>query len=165
MSTRASTLVGAVVAILIVGAVAVLGYYQFTVASHPPPPSSSTINVACPSPRCVNVTIPSGAGTPPPGYAAGGKTSFGFTPDTITLVIGKNDTVFWTNADSAIHTATSDQGAPTTFDTGNINGGSSAQITFAMPGTYTYHCTYHAWMQGKIIVLSGPVSSTSTTTH
>ena len=162
MSIKGSTAVGAVVAILIVGAVAVLGYYQFTVATGPHSSTTGPAQVTCPGPRCVNVTIPSGAGSAPAGYTQGAKTTYGFTPNTVTLVIGRNDTVVWTNADSAIHTATSDQGAPAAFDSGNINGGASWQYTFTVAGTYTYHCTYHAWMQGKIVVLPGS-SGTSTT--
>ena len=165
MSTKASTAVGVVVAILIVGAVAVLGYYQVVVASKSSSSTTSVQTVTCPSVQCVNVTIPSGAGIPPTGYSQGAKTTFGFTPDAITSVIGKNNTIYWTNADSAIHTATSDQGSPDSFDTGNIVAGASAQVTLMKPVTYFYHCSYHAFMQGKIIVLPGPPSATSTTTH
>ena len=139
-------------AVLIIGAVGVLGYYQVEVAPGQQSSSTSTAPaVTCPSSQCVNVTIPSGAGTPPQGYA-GGTTQYGFSPDVITIVIGKNNTVFWTNDDVSIHTATSDTAG--VFDTGNINGGNSAQFTFTTPGTFTYHCTYHAWMQGTIIVKS-----------
>lgn len=160
MSSNASTVVGAVVAIMIIGAVAVLGYYQVVIAPNMTS-STTTITIVCPSAQCASVTIPNAAGTQPPGYTQGAKTTYGFTPDAITVVVGVNNTLYWTNNDQAIHTATSDVGSPSTFDTGNINPGSSAQFTITIPGTYTYHCTYHAWMQGKIIVLAG---STSTTT-
>jgi plastocyanin len=155
MSSQGSTVVGAIVAILIIGAVGTLAYYQIEVAPGQASSSTSqtTLGVTCPSSACVNVTIPSGAATPPTGWTGSGKTTFGFTPDTITVVIGKNNTVFWTNDDASIHTATSD--AAGVFDTGNINQGQSAQFTFTTPGTYTYHCTYHAWMQGTIVVKSG----------
>lgn len=143
--------VGLVVAILIVAAVATIGYYQFVVAPNQQATSTTTTpSVTCPSSACVNVTIPAGASTPPNGYAAGSKTQFGFNPDKITIVIGKNNTVYWTNNDPSIHTATSDGAG--VFDTGNVNQGASAQFTFTTPGTYTYHCTYHPWMQGTIVV-------------
>lgn len=155
MSGQSSSVVGAIVAVLIIGAVATLGYYQFEVA--PGLNITSTTSgppaVTCPSAHCVNVTIPSGAASPPPSWTTGQKTTFGFTPDTIIVVIGKNNTVYWTNDDAAIHTATSD--TPGVFDTGNIAGGASSQWTFTTPGTFTYHCIYHAWMQGTIIVKSG----------
>ena len=141
-------------AILIVGAVATIGYYQVEVA--PGEESTSTTSgppaVTCPSSQCVNVTIFSGASTPPATWTGSGTTQYGFTPDVITLVIGTNNTVYWTNNDASIHTATSDKSG--VFDTGNIVQGASAQVTFTTPGTFTYHCIYHAWMQGTIIVKS-----------
>lgn len=154
MSKGGSSLVGIVVAVLIIGAVATLGYYQVEVAPGQQSSSTSTTPaVTCPSSQCVNVTIPIGASTPPAGWSGSGKTTFGFTPDVITVVIGKNNTVFWTNDDASIHTATSDTAG--IFDTGNLAQGASNQITFTTPGTFTYHCVYHAWMQGTIIVKSG----------
>ena len=159
MSTKASTAVGAVVAILIIGAVAVLGYYQVVIAPgfNSTSPTATTTSVVCPSAQCKNVTIPSGASTTAPG----------FTPDTITVMIGVNNTIYWINTDTVIHTATSDQGAPSAFNTGNIPPGTSAQVTILVPGTYTYHCNYHSIMTGKIIVLAGSTSTStsSSTSH
>ena len=150
-----STAVGVVVSVLIVAAVGSIAFYQFNVAPlmNTSTSTSTTPSVTCPSSACVNVTIPSGASGPPAGYAAGQKTQYGFSPDTITVVVGKNNTVYFINADVAVHTATSDTVG--VFDTGNIEGGSTAQVTLTTPGTYTYHCIYHAWMQGTIIVKSG----------
>ena len=154
MSGQSSTVVGVVVAVLIIAAVGTLAYYQFDVAGNSASTTSSTVpQVTCPSSACVNVTIPSAAATPPAGWTGSGKTTLGFMPDSITVVIGKNNTVYWTNDDASIHTATSDSAG--VFDTGNIVAGASAQWTFTTPGTYTYHCVYHAWMQGTIIVKSG----------
>jgi plastocyanin len=153
MSGQSSNVVGVVVAVLIIAAVGTLGYYQFEVAGNSTSTSSTVAQVTCPSSACVNVTMPSGAATPPAGWTGSGKTTFGFTPDSITVVIGKNNTVYWTNDDASIHTATSDTAG--VFDTGNVVAGGSAQWTFTTPGTYTYHCVYHAWMQGTIIVKSG----------
>ena len=148
-----SAAVGAVVAILIIGAVATLGYYQIAVTGNTTTTTTSSApTVTCPSAACVNVTIPSGASSPPAGYTAGQKTTFGFSPDTITVVIGKNNTVFWTNDDAAPHTATSDTAG--IFDSGTLNSGDTFQFTFTTPGTYTYHCNFHPWMQGTIIVKS-----------
>jgi len=162
MSSKSSTAVGLVVALLIIGAVATLGYYQFAVAAKQTSSSTSTAPaVTCPSAQCVNVTIPSGASSPPSGFATGQKTTYGFTPDVVTVVIGVNNTIYWTNNDASIHTATSDTSG--VFDTGNIAQGSSAQVTLTTPGTYTYHCTYHAWMQGTIIVKAGPAGGSTST--
>lgn len=159
---NSSTAVGTIVAVLIIGAVASVGYFQFEVApGYVTTATTAAPSVTCPSAQCVNVTIPGGAGIPPSGYTSGTTTTFGYTPDTVTVVIGVNNTIYWTNQDGAIHTATSDAGAPAAFDTGNIAAGGSAQVTLTVPGTYHYHCTYHAWMQGTIVVVAGSSSSSS----
>lgn len=75
-----------------------------------------------------------------------------YVPDTITVVIGVNSTVTWTNNDVAAHTVTSDSAI---FDSGNINPGESWTYTFTTPGTYAYHCDYHPWMTGTVIVKGG----------
>jgi len=97
----------------------------------------------------VMVSIPSGAGlaASAPGYA----------PGTITVVIGVNNTVTWTNNDSAHHTVTTTS-APTggDFDSGNMNGGVACTHTFTVPGSYQYDCTYHSWMKGTIVVKASP---------
>jgi len=157
-----------VVAILIVGAIATLGYYQFDVAAKQTSTSSTSTapSVTCPSAECVNVTIASGAGTPPPGYTSG-KTTYGYTPDVVTVVIGKNNTVYWVNDDStgAPHTVTSDSGDSVQFDSGMTGPlttvGGAYQFTFTTPGTYTYHCSFHAWMQGTVKVVAGTGSSST----
>ncbi|MBS3148281.1 cupredoxin family copper-binding protein [Candidatus Woesearchaeota archaeon] len=70
---------------------------------------------------------------------------FAFNPTELTVNAG--DTVRWTNKDSVTHTATG-QG----FDTGPLNPGQNGEVTFDKPGTYTYKCTPHPSMKGKIIV-------------
>jgi len=166
VSNQTSTAVGVVVAILIVGAIATLGYYQFEVAGKQTTTTTTSTApaVTCPSAQCVNVTIISGAGTPPPGYS-GGKTTYGFSPDVVTVVIGSNNTVFWTNDDTAPHTVTSDTAG--VFDSGTTGPltteGGTFEFTFTTPGTYTYHCSFHAWMQGTVIVLAATSTGSPTT--
>jgi plastocyanin len=94
----------------------------------------------------------SGASAEPSGYTAGAKTTYGFGPDVVTVVIGKNNTVYWVNDDVADHTATSDTAG--IFDSGVLSPGGSYQFTFTTPGTYSYHCSLHPWMQGTVIVKS-----------
>jgi len=102
-----------------------------------------------PSVTTVAVSIPNGAAAPAgaPGYA----------PDTIILVMGVNNSVTWTNNDIAAHTVTSDNttGGTPVFDSGNMAAGASYSYTFTAPGTYTYHCDYHAWMKGTVVVKAG----------
>jgi len=83
--------------------------------------------------------------------AAANPNSPGFSPSAIKVVIGINSTVVWINDDSVPHTVTADDGS---FSSGNLNPGDSYSFTFTSPGTYTYHCSYHSWMKGTVIVES-----------
>ena len=77
-----------------------------------------------------------------------------YSPQNVTLIIGTNNTVEWTNNDIAAHTVTSvsvPSGA-SAFNSGNMDPGAKYVYTFATPGTYTYHCSYHFWMQGTVTV-------------
>jgi len=74
-----------------------------------------------------------------------------FVPATITVVIGVNNTVIWTNNDSIYHTVTS---YTSVFNSGLLNSGNSWNYTFTTPGTYNYHCTLHLFMTGSVIVIS-----------
>ena len=79
------------------------------------------------------------------------------TPDSITLVIGVNNTVTWTNNDSVHHTVTSTTApAGGSFNSGNMNGGATCTHTFTVPGTYHYDCIYHSWMTGTMVVKASP---------
>lgn len=83
------------------------------------------------------------------------QSSPGFTPDSVTLVIGTNNTVKWTNTDiGSQHTVTSVTVPPGArlFDSGNLNTGASFTYTFTLAGTYQYTCAYHPWMKGTIMV-------------
>ena len=73
--------------------------------------------------------------------------NFAFSPNQVTVTAGATGT--WDNNHSAPHTATGDAGE---FDTGQIDSGGSASITFDTPGTYTYHCSVHPNMTATIVV-------------
>jgi plastocyanin len=96
----------------------------------------------------VTVSIPNGSGSPSgaPGYA----------PDVVTVVIGTNNTVMWTQDDTGHnHTVTpKDQpaGGGWIAGSGNMVPKSTYSFTFTVPGTYNYLCAYHAWMTGTVIV-------------
>lgn len=81
----------------------------------------------------------------------------GFTPDNITVVIGVNNTVTWTNNDLSIHTVTSSTvpAGASPFSSGYLNTGDSYTYTFTVPGVYVYHCQLHPWMVGVVTVLAG----------
>jgi plastocyanin len=146
-----------VIAILVVGvAYFVLGVGMAKTSSTNAETSSAspTLSVASTStssgePETVQVSIPKGVST---------SQSLDFLPANITLVIGVNNTVTWTNNDAAPHTvtATSVPSGAAKFSSGNLNGGAVFTYTFTMPGTYSYDCTYHYWMRGTITVDKGP---------
>ena len=105
----------------------------FAVTSHINPP---------PATNAVRVSIIPGAGSYATGYA----------PDNITVVIGVNNTVVWTNNDNEPHTVTATDGS---FDSGTMNPDATFTYTFKTPGTYTYICTLHPWMHGYVTVKPG----------
>ncbi len=76
---------------------------------------------------------------------------FSFTPATITVHVG--DTVTWINNGPSAHTATADDGS---FNTGVLQKGQSASVTFHRPGTFGYHCAIHPFMHGTVVVLGNP---------
>jgi copper-containing nitrite reductase len=91
-----------------------------------------------------SVSIVSGSAT--------NTTSIYYSPPTITVVIGINNTVTWVNNDQAPHTVTATDGS---FNSGNLNAGQSWSHTFSKPGVYAYYCSYHPWMKGTVIVKGG----------
>ena len=70
-----------------------------------------------------------------------------FNPNSLTVPV--NATVTWTNKDGMTHNVTSDSGW---FASGNINQGGTYSHQFISAGTYSYRCTIHAGMTGRIIV-------------
>jgi plastocyanin len=57
--------------------------------------------------------------------------------------------VLWSNVSQRTHTVTADD---ETFDSGHLDPGARFSVTFARPGTYTYHCTIHSSIRGEIDV-------------
>ena len=74
--------------------------------------------------------------------------SFDFRPAAITVPVGTR--VTWRNADTAGHTATSDHSGA--FDTGAIQRGRSKTLTLSRKGTDPYHCDFHPYMKGEVVV-------------
>jgi plastocyanin len=109
-----------------------------------PPGMSSDVPATA---GAVSVTIPSGTGA---------DSSLNFSPSTITVVIGVNNTVIWANDDVAVHTVTSSTipAGAQSFDDGSLSPGSTFSVTFTVPGTYQYYCSIHPWMTGTVIVKS-----------
>jgi len=95
---------------------------------------------------------PAASGTVIMPAGVGSNVRLNFSPDVITVIIGTNNTVTWTNRDTTTHTVTSTDNS---FNSGNIVSGASWSYTFSTPGNYTYYCIYHSgWMRGTVIVKS-----------
>jgi plastocyanin len=71
---------------------------------------------------------------------------FKFSPTP--LHVSKGTTVVFSNTSKVTHTATR-RGS---FDTGKIKPGHSVSVRFGAAGTYSYVCTIHPKMHGKIVV-------------
>ncbi len=74
-------------------------------------------------------------------------TNFTFEPANLTINAG--DSVTFINEDSAPHTATADNGA---FDTGTLQRGQSATLTFNGAASFPYFCAIHPSMRGSLTV-------------
>jgi amicyanin len=83
-----------------------------------------------------------------------------YNPAQLNVQVG--DAVTWTNSDGLGHTVTSDAGAPASFDSSTIAPGGTFSVTFAVAGTYDYHCKIHATMHGTIVVQAAAASATPT---
>ncbi len=91
--------------------------------------------------------IPAGANTVliPSGAFAGNVQAF--NPSPLTVAVGT--TVTFGNNDTTTHTTTADGGA---WNSNNLNPGGTFSVKLDTAGTYTYHCTIHSFMTGKIVV-------------
>jgi plastocyanin len=91
-----------------------------------------------------------------------GETSgkYHFSPTTAFVNVG--GTVTWTNGSDAPHTVTSDSGSELASAT--LNAGKTFSHTFAATGTFSYHCTIHTYMVGKVVVLAAGVTAPPTDT-
>ena len=159
---------GPVIVVLLIFIAAALGYYQII---YYPPNHTTTAIVPVPAdPHNVTVTIVQGASSD----CSPNCTNKTYSPDTIIVVIGYNATVVWHNDDGTVHTVTANlndssldprfvifgpSSPPTSWN--NIQSGKSVNFTFTKPGTYSYSCSYHAWMIGSVIVEAGSNSSSS----
>jgi plastocyanin len=111
--------------------------------------TSSASSSSAPPANALPISIVKGAGNP--------QSTQWFAPDPVTVVIGTNNTMTWTNDDASAHTVTSvtvPAGAAT-FNSAIISAGGTYTLTLTVPGTYQYYCALHPWMKGTIVVKSG----------
>lgn len=119
-------------------------------------PSSTSVASARPSvaPAPRPTTTPRPA-TPPPSTPAPAPAdkavqiaAFSFTPQTASVPVGSRIT--WTNRETEVqHTVTADDGS---FASEPLAAGSSFSHVFATVGTFTYHCSIHPDMTGRVVV-------------
>ena len=75
--------------------------------------------------------------------------NFSFGPATVTVAVGT--TVTWTNRDDIPHTVVSTDD-PKAFKSKVMDTDEKFSYTFAKPGTYSYFCSVHPKMTGKVVV-------------
>jgi len=73
--------------------------------------------------------------------------NFSFTPVTLTVKAGTQIT--WTNADDIPHTVVSEDQA---FKSKALDTDDKFTFTASKPGTYSYYCSIHPRMTGKLVV-------------
>ena len=73
--------------------------------------------------------------------------NFSFTPPTVTVKVGTQIT--WTNGDDIPHTVVSDN---QTFNSKVLDTDQKFTFTASKPGTYSYFCSIHPKMTGKVVV-------------
>jgi plastocyanin len=95
---------------------------------------------------CANLRI--GSGTRHKTRGDSGKIdNFIFSPNPITVAAGT--TIRWTNRDDIPHNVVSDDKS---FKSKVLDTDETFAYTFAKPGTYTYFCSIHPKMTGKVVV-------------
>lgn len=102
---------------------------------------------ATPAPTQAPTAAPSAAATAAGEENAIAIRDFAFNPGDLVTTGGK---VTWTNADDAPHTVTFDDSS--LQSSGNLAKGQTFSATFAGTATYSYKCTIHPSMTGKITV-------------
>jgi plastocyanin len=73
--------------------------------------------------------------------------NFSFTPTTLTVKAGTQIT--WTNGDDIPHTVVSDDQS---FKSKVLDTDEKFTFTASKPGTYSYFCSIHPKMTGKVVV-------------
>jgi len=73
--------------------------------------------------------------------------NFSFGPDTLT--VHANSTVTWVNKDDVPHVIASNDGL---FKSKALDTDDKYSHTFAKAGTYSYYCSIHPKMVGKVVV-------------
>lgn len=122
---RLRSLIAPVIAVIVVGAIALALGSSRAGSTHPASPVLA-------SGKAVHLTI----------------SNYAFQPPALTVKVGTVVTV--KNTDATAHTASARNGA---FDSGTVNQGQAVRFTLRKPGTFSYYCKFHAFMTGTIKVV------------
>jgi plastocyanin len=96
----------------------------------------------------LQATPPGVAAAPAPAGKAEVKIdNFSFSPTALTVKVGTQIT--WTNGDDIPHTVVSDGHS---FKSKVLGNGEKFTFTADKPGTYSYSCSIHPNMTGKVVV-------------
>lgn len=113
-------------------------------SSTPPAPTATT------APAQPTATT-AGSGNSVTVKIIGATGNYSFSPASVTVKVG--ETVMWVNDTAVPHTSTSDSGSALTWDSSAISSaGGTYSMTFTKAGTFAYHCAFHPFMHGKVIV-------------
>jgi plastocyanin len=142
---------GPLLALLIVVSMGTFWYFQFDYLPRITAIEVVPENIANPTEN-VKVDIVKGAYNP--------SQKDNYVPKEITIVLGKNNKIIWTNSDEVAHTVTADPGQSGSFVTtatrsNFMQGGDKWEFVFTKPGTWNYHCEPHPYMKGTVIVTEG----------
>ncbi len=78
-----------------------------------------------------------------------------FVPSRTTVTVGAQ--VTWTNQDSDHHNVYSDNNAWSVSP--SLGKGNTFSVTFKKAGAYPYHCGFHAFMTGTVVVVAAGSSA------
>jgi plastocyanin len=135
--------------LVVVGAASVL---PLVAACVPSAGAAATTGLPTPVPPSAVATIPPAkplavANPNAPGGPQLTIENFNFTPADITVAAGT--TVTWTNNDDVQHTVTASDNS---FGSKALETGGAFSFTFTQPGTYSYFCSIHPFMTGRVTV-------------
>ena len=133
-----------------------LVFNSATISSTPMPEPTST-----PMPEPTSTPVPEPTSTPSPtptpmptptpifSFEKINISGFKFVDNEISINVGTS--IIWTNNDTSMHTATS---IDSKFDSGYLYENQTYEFKFLNAGIYTYRCSLHSGMIGKINVFT-----------
>ncbi len=123
-----------------------------TPAGARPRPSSGATAESAPPGQSTFVAARAAAGGNSVSIVGSSPSKFGFDPKTITIHLG--DTVRWVNNSSASEGHTVSAASGNGFSSRILHQGDAYSHAFNHAGTFSYLCTIHPYMKGKVKVLA-----------